>query len=1320
MRTSSFLKSRSLVVLSALLLGLSLKGFAQESQPSSEDSQKAHQIERIRNGDRRSIHVRDRWSLRFVSQIIRRSSRSDDRELFYHLAEQNTNAEGQRPQHLRSLGASLRNLERIVRQTSRHWFYKTRDGRAIFRVGNIVTEYKGFDFKGVIQSDRRPGYIRGRFHTGNALELPKDERFSIAFSERAPSHTGLEDDLRADGLDPDDYFFIWFLPERFSWAIGERVPLIPYAIHRSRLNGLTLDDLDFNSARYIARSEALRASNALQDNDPLLEAGFHIPVKNKPEFEPVEGEHPDVQIPKIFDLPTWELTEFYEIALSTFLKDIALGNIRFHDELWMLDKSRSEDLVAYLEGLLRKYRDQNPAQRAISYGVLAEPSYAPDESRAKQKGLSTNWAMARLGRAVDWLARDLTGLAKWSDRQLSKDPSKSSLENRWRYRGAIKNYNKTAQALAETRWGLRRVREQPNYFDQIPILENIPEEPEEANKTTEGRRKRILHWARNNLPMVVMSAIPWALMSNHIIPLFQTDGARIAASFGFTAGATGLTVLAIKTMLYLRNVFIRDAQALGLLHDEPTQDDETNVLEEGHEEPHQRTPSEYARLTERIGERPEFSWRRPFRSLASQVGHYLNPIRLQRALVSSVQGDANNPERREALEQRVQQLDEQINVPATSAAARWAQRLSPRMASLRVQRWQAQQQLGNIDNKKKHDRMIRVITKVTKNGTQPAIEFNLTQWIFSKSNFIYRVTHPHLPRLLIQVLLPQYMDVRSRGGRASLSTMFEDWGLVPLYGVQAWKMATYLWGGVSAATGASNFRPDSYWERLNNRREASIQKYRNIEPAIGQAIGQLEIAFGLELGFEVETIQAMRSVVRSPSYRGEGWIHRVLQRLPHSERITEENVQLYVRFARMLRSLANANTFWDKMSQYYDSKPEYKEKTSEEIVDDLAMRAKSNLADKLKEEIERTEDELFYTRAWPIVKSLIDQTRYELYSGLYKMGQSAENVVNRAMLTLGHDGSSQLLDRIPTSIQSSAGMVASLPPGASDIVFHSSTAPIYNALVPQNIVRGVEGLALNTRLMDSLDKGRVVDPEGRVANGRFNLGYLGRIINSAPVLPFRQILHNRLAVFDQTIPAAATTATITFGLLVPVNAALHWIFADDVTWTSLKGGTIALGMASLITAGASVTFGFGSQLYYGVTQTWRRAVDQRHPASRLAFAAVWLLPNIWYGQYVGYLVNRFGPSFLETIPAMKEYVAEHDNPDGPRLLLPSETADQPDLASTPNLRDVSFQVDAPLDIPNTLDEQIDRVRLDPNLHGPRLISPETNCRLPIINAVGGF
>ncbi|PIR23011.1 MAG: hypothetical protein COV44_04630 [Deltaproteobacteria bacterium CG11_big_fil_rev_8_21_14_0_20_45_16] len=501
-------------------------------------------------------------------------------------------------------------------------------------------------------------------------------------------------------------------------------------------------------------------------------------------------------------------------------------------------------------------------------------------------------------------------------------------------------------------------------------------------------------------------------------------------------------------------------------------------------------------------------------------------------------------------------------------------------------------------------------------------------WLFGQSGVIYKLTHPSIPRIVLQISFPQYINVKETGGRASFRTVLQDWGLMPLPIIQGWRLASYMVGGV-----VEGVKPDQIWDQRLAKRAQYIESYSIAQAALGRAVAQLEAAHALDLGVEFEAVAAIHVVETNLSAHGKTWLDRIVAELENHPKLSKAQRSDLIHFGQMLIGFANNEAFVAELKSEVEKLTEGESLAIEERINQMTVVAKSKIISAVQKASVDHSD--FYNRPIRALQSSLQTMNYRVHDRAWILGRTPQNLVNRALVNLGDHGSGQIFDRVPISVQVAPGMLAKIPPGSSDLVFMSGMVPFHTAMTVNNIIRISEGLVLNTRPVETLTVGFINDP---------NLSFLQRLRRNFWSLPYKKIRLQAGPKIDQAIPTALAGALYSSLLIIPMNALLTYVLEPSVSWQAIKISAFSVGVASAVTAAANASFSFLSVPYYLWSQTWRMTAGINHPFSR-SFLSLKQVPlNILYGLYVGWVVSHLGPAAMEKIPALKHLIVETQPP----------------------------------------------------------------------------
>ncbi|PIR23012.1 MAG: hypothetical protein COV44_04635 [Deltaproteobacteria bacterium CG11_big_fil_rev_8_21_14_0_20_45_16] len=591
--------------------------------------------ERLRDSaNPRPILERDRYG--FGIQTIAVLTDEDNLEAFKHLAKQNLLEDGSHPIHLNRYSTSRTIFTQAFRRSHDPLFYLRSDGTLAFRAYNIVHTWSAFQAAGVVQTNRRPGYIRNRFHTAEALPMRREEIFHMAFMDGLPDSSGIAKDFEATGLNISDYFWILFMPERFEWAVGEKIPLIPFGLPRKDLGEFDLSDFDFDRAIFITAEEALENANRLRQPSQILEAGLHIPLKK--ESIP-EGENQ-----RYLSLSLANLQSYYQQALDAFFIDLGFANSRNIQELRSTMNELMEATIGNSYDNMQWNGDLNPAAQVLLSGPMIEPSYIPESNRARVRNMSVSGWAARMTRGVERASNKIGELGKWVSQQLKRknretdQPARNIL-----YRELITNFQEAVRELDSEGPSLYRLRAEESGFQNFVRINKLPDDPKHPGNSVAKAESWWKGKSAGRLISLGISATPWLLLSTFVVPLFEQDGMRLFMNCSAVGGMTGLTLLGIKTMLYFRNINIRDAHALNLLMDNSALDTENTEILLTESQRIERTisaPPNNEESNQSLG-----FWQ----SLRSRVSPRKNLLRLRKLVVDAYTGPYTVEKNRDRL-----------------------------------------------------------------------------------------------------------------------------------------------------------------------------------------------------------------------------------------------------------------------------------------------------------------------------------------------------------------------------------------------------------------------------------------------------------------------------------------------------------------------------------------------------------------------------------------------------------------------------------------------------------------------------------------------
>ncbi len=475
-------------------------------------------------------------------------------------------------------------------------------------------------------------------------------------------------------------------------------------------------------------------------------------------------------------------------------------------------------------------------------------------------------------------------------------------------------------------------------------------------------------------------------------------------------------------------------------------------------------------------------------------------------------------------------------------------------------------------------------------------------------------------RSAVSALFPFYFETRERGGRASLST-WQDQGLWPSPYYFGLKLATHGLGILYPA-----FKPSYFWKKQKAARDQLIEESSLIEPAIGQALRQLEIAKALQLGMNYRLVPSILSVERHLHQEGFGWLKKIQRNLPESEQLSDAAIDELVFYSNEIMRAAQDNELYDSLLSDLNSfAPEL---SKFQKIEFLAVRAKQWLHEsfeRLKSSYSGDQD--FYQDWRRRLGSRWMSFRLKHHETFFRLGKNGENLTRtKALMNLGNYPYTHLQDRLIITAQVVPMIAAkSLGVDMTEEELFNGLAPIFLFLGPENLSSYGSGLAISSSMIDKLIDQRLRNEDQT---------YFRAVWHSFRRAPWRKITLQSAGMLDLRILSAANSSLLMVGMLYPIDLAIaSWasIFSGQELAPQLVSsgaGRIANGIAG---AGVNLGFSVGSIPFYRTLMFLRREAGgiglngfqsqgRRNPheaADRVFFASSQAILNILYGVSAG-------------------------------------------------------------------------------------------------------
>lgn len=475
-------------------------------------------------------------------------------------------------------------------------------------------------------------------------------------------------------------------------------------------------------------------------------------------------------------------------------------------------------------------------------------------------------------------------------------------------------------------------------------------------------------------------------------------------------------------------------------------------------------------------------------------------------------------------------------------------------------------------------------------------------------------------RSAVSALFPFYFETRERGGRASLAT-WQDQGLWPSPYYIGLKLATHGLGLLYPA-----FKPSYFWKKQAKARDQLIEESALIEPAVSQAVRQLEIAKALQLGMDYRLIPSILSVERHLHQEGFAWLKKIQKDLPVHQQLSDPALKELIFYSNEIMRASLEEELFDqlkiKLTSFNSDLSTYQK------IENLTVFTKNWLIGRYQQVLNSYSQENDFYEDWKRqLGTKWMAFRLKKHETFFRLGKNGENLTRtKSLMNLGNYPYTHLQDRLIITAQV-VPMIASKSLGVdmTEEDLFNGLAPIFLFLGPDNLSSYGSGLAISSGMIDKL-----IDQRLRNENQK----YLNAVWQSVKRAPWRRITLQSSSMLDLRILSAANSSLLMVGMLYPIDLAIAaWAsvfdgqeFGSEIIATG--AGRIANGIAG---AGVNLAFGLGSTPVYRTLMFLRReaggiglngyqAIGRQNPhenADRIFFASSQALLNILYGVTAG-------------------------------------------------------------------------------------------------------
>ncbi|MGA0163124.1 MAG: hypothetical protein ACO3LE_02590 [Bdellovibrionota bacterium] len=475
-------------------------------------------------------------------------------------------------------------------------------------------------------------------------------------------------------------------------------------------------------------------------------------------------------------------------------------------------------------------------------------------------------------------------------------------------------------------------------------------------------------------------------------------------------------------------------------------------------------------------------------------------------------------------------------------------------------------------------------------------------------------------RTAVSALFPFYFETRERGGRASLST-WQDQGLWPSPYYIGLKLATQGLGLLYPA-----FKPSYFWKKQAKARDQLIEESALIEPAISQAVRQLEIAKALQLGMDYRLIPSILSVERHIHQEGFEWLKKIQKDLPKYQQLSDPALKELIFYSNeIMRASLEEDLFEQLKTKLHSFEADL---SSYQKIENLSVFAKNWLIERYHQVLNSYSEESEFYQDWKRqIGSRWMAFRLKHHETFFRLGKNGENLTRtKSLMNLGNYPYTHLQDRLIITAQV-VPMIASKSLGVdmTEEELFNGLAPIFLFLGPDNLSSYGSGLAISSGMIDKLIDQRLRNE---------NQTYFRAVWQSFKRAPWRKITLQSASMLDLRILSAANSSLLMVGMLYPIDLAIaSWAsvfdgqeFGSEIMATG--AGRVANGIAG---AGVNLAFSVGSIPFYRTLMFLRReaggiglngyqSIGRQNPhenADRIFFASSQAILNILYGVSAG-------------------------------------------------------------------------------------------------------
>lgn len=474
-------------------------------------------------------------------------------DAFYQLGSQNNHPYFRHPE---------RNIYDFISKLNRTRYpilFIDEEKNAGLLLGKEVNLWRGLEAFGVIQTNRPPGYIEGDFHTADALDIPRWLTYYLIFAKKLPKRLSMV--MEKVGLSSSDYFVIYLMPESYDWAVGERLPLLPFVLPKRLFTerGYNLDQLDFSNAKVVFPQDAILSFEKSGNFRDLAAAGIHIPLKD------TNGEE--------FFMPLSILEKVYKALHSIFLLSVSLADPRNFEELQSRTAALTEDLAADSFYNLREAEEFSSLLSLLMKEVVLHPSSLNLNDRARNRQPSTSGPFSQMTRAlyrasenspsiefVKKMSGSFKELLEKTKKRLGREPEKTLEKDRREIRESLEKFQREHSKIQSEILGELEL----DSFQIQRAYEPPPRLPAQAPSDEVNKTRKWLQ----RLSIGSICALPFATVLSQLLPVISSEWQQITPYAALGSFFSAMTVTGFIWYSYLRNVSIRDAHQQGLLNDE--------------------------------------------------------------------------------------------------------------------------------------------------------------------------------------------------------------------------------------------------------------------------------------------------------------------------------------------------------------------------------------------------------------------------------------------------------------------------------------------------------------------------------------------------------------------------------------------------------------------------------------------------------------------------------------------------------------------------------------------------------------------------------